>query len=119
MPGWDGLPFTSQRASAGVFQAADALEPPRALLTGLGPTGQLMLPAGAGVGITCATLWSAMGLYAKQQSRAFDRARGIDPASKDGSLGSFNGITYGPLLPAAVHPIHPPRPPTHCERACV
>eukprot|EP01051_Picozoa_sp_SAG22_P000343 SAG22_NODE_8_length_37215_cov_120.960351_11_plen_242_part_00 len=61
---------------------------------GIGKAGQLMLPAGAGVGITCSTLWSAMGLYAKQQSRAYDKARRIDPQSKDGSLGSFNGITY-------------------------
>ena len=61
---------------------------------GIGKSGILMLPCGAGVGITCSTLWTAMGVYSKQQSQAYDAARGVDPSSNEGSLGYFNGFAY-------------------------
>jgi len=35
-----------------------------------------------------------MGVYSKQQSRAYDAARGVDPSGKAGSLGFFNGFAY-------------------------
>jgi hypothetical protein len=61
---------------------------------GVGRSGILMLPCGAGVGITCSTLWTAMGVYCKQQSRAYDVARGVDSSGSEGSLGFFNGLSY-------------------------
>jgi hypothetical protein len=35
---------------------------------GLVPSGKLMVACGAGVGLTCSSLWTAMGVYCKQQS---------------------------------------------------
>jgi hypothetical protein len=36
-----------------------------------------MLPCGAGVGLTCGTLWTALGVYAKQQALAGARDRKV------------------------------------------
>lgn len=47
---------------------------------------QLLLPAGALVGLTCSTLWTSLGVYTKNLSRAYDKELGKD-SETDGSLG--------------------------------
>ena len=54
---------------------------------GLVPSGRLMVACGAGVGLTCSSLWTAMGVYCKEQSLVYDRCTGGET-----SLGSFNGF---------------------------
>ena len=59
---------------------------------GLVPSGRLMVACGAGVGLTCSSLWTAQGVYCKEQALAYDRALG--GSVKGGSLGHFNGFAY-------------------------
>lgn len=59
---------------------------------GIGTSGQLLLPAGALVGLTCSTLWTSLGIYTKNLSRAYDSELGKN-SETEGSLGFFNGIT--------------------------
>jgi MFS family permease len=58
---------------------------------GIGTAGQLLLPAGALVGFTCSTLWTSLGIYTKNLSRAYDVELGKD-SETDGSLGFVRGI---------------------------
>ena len=59
---------------------------------GIGQGGQLLLPAGVGVGLTCSTLWTSLGVYVKNLSQAYDKAKGLD-SEKEGTLGIFTGFT--------------------------
>jgi hypothetical protein len=67
---------------------------------GLGVKGQLMVPCGVGVGLTCSALWSGMGVYVKEQSRVYDAVRNVDSNTNGNSLGMFNGYSCANPAPA-------------------